>query len=82
MGFIFEERYLYMKIAILVDGGYYRKRSATVLGHKDAKERADELYRYCNRHLKETSYGDEIRHDLYRIFITIALRLTNKFLIL
>lgn len=57
-----------MKIAILVDGGYYRKRSTSVLGHKDAKERADELYSYCNRHLKETSYGDEIRHDLYRIF--------------
>ncbi|HGA1493539.1 TPA: NYN domain-containing protein [Streptococcus suis] len=57
-----------MKIAILVDGGYYRKRSASVLGHKTAKARADELYSYCNRHLKETSYGNEIRHELYRIF--------------
>ncbi|MBF0776002.1 nuclease [Streptococcus azizii] len=57
-----------MKIAILVDGGYYRKRSASVLGHKTAKERAEELYSYCNRHLKENSYGMDIRHDLYRIF--------------
>lgn len=57
-----------MKIAILVDGGYYRKRSSAVLGHKTAKERAEELYSYCNRHLKETNYGDTIRHNLYRIF--------------
>ncbi|HEM4572248.1 TPA: hypothetical protein U1Z55_000987 [Streptococcus suis] len=64
-----------MKIAILVDGGYYRKRSASVLGHKTAKARADELYSYCNQHLKETSYGNEIRHELYRIFYRDSLSL-------
>lgn len=57
-----------MKIAILVDGGFYRKRAATVLGLSTAKQRATELYSYCNRHLKDTNYGDEVRHDLYRIF--------------
>lgn len=57
-----------MKIAILVDGGFYRKRAATVFGHLTAKQRATELYSYCNRHLKDTNYGDEVRHDLYRIF--------------
>ncbi|WP_446449577.1 hypothetical protein [Tuanshanicoccus lijuaniae] len=57
-----------MKIAILVDGGYYRKRATRVHGHKTAKERADELYSYCNRHLKERHFGEEVRHDLYRIF--------------
>ncbi|MGT0244453.1 hypothetical protein ACVNP1_16375 [Staphylococcus aureus] len=40
------------KVAILVDGGYYRKISAKVYGKVTAKERADELYSYCNRHLK------------------------------
>lgn len=56
------------KVAILVDGGYYRKRSKTVFGKKTAKERADELYRYCNRHLKETHFKEEIHNELYRIF--------------
>lgn len=57
-----------MKVAILVDGGYYRKRSAIVLGHKNAKNSAQDLYSYCNRHLKETSYKQEIHHELYRIY--------------
>ncbi|CAC6811888.1 hypothetical protein Saur08_01076 [Staphylococcus aureus] len=34
------------KVAILVDGGYYRKISAKVYGKVTAKERADELYSY------------------------------------
>ncbi|HAR7529013.1 TPA: NYN domain-containing protein [Staphylococcus aureus] len=57
-----------MKIAVLVDGGYYRKRSQNVFGKVTAKERADELYKYCNRHLKETHFGTEVYADLYRIF--------------
>ena len=57
-----------MKIAVLVDGGYYRKRSQNVFGKVTAKERADELYKYCNRHLKETHFGIEKYADLYRIF--------------
>lgn len=57
-----------MKIAVLVDGGYYRKRSQNVFGKVTAKERANELYKYCNRHLKETHFGTEKYADLYRIF--------------
>lgn len=56
------------RVAILVDGGYYRKRSAKVYGKVTAKQRADELYRYCNRHLKEKHFKQEIHNKLYRIF--------------
>ncbi|HDH4553359.1 TPA: NYN domain-containing protein [Staphylococcus aureus] len=56
------------KVAILVDGGYYRKISVKVYGKVTAKERADELYSYCNRHLKETHFKEEIYNKLYRIF--------------
>lgn len=56
------------KVAILVDGGCYRKISAKVYGKVTAKERADELYSYCNRHLKETHFKEEIYNKLYRIF--------------
>ena len=56
-----------MKVAILVDGGYYRKRANHVLGKKSAKERSQELYDYCYKHLfsnKKSTSGDY----LYRIF--------------
>ena len=32
-----------MKTAILVDGGFYRRRAFTAYGDKTPKERADEL---------------------------------------
>ncbi len=51
--------------AILVDGGFYRRRAYARLGDKSPKERADELEAYCKRHLtKREGY----RHRLYRIF--------------
>lgn len=56
------------KIAILVDGGYYRKKSMAVFGDKTPKDRADELYGYCNRHLTEEHFKKKIHHELYRIF--------------
>ncbi len=52
------------KTAILVDGGFYRKRDFKAHGIKSAKERADELIRYCWKHL---SWKDEQKHELYRI---------------
>lgn len=52
------------KTAILVDGGYYRKRAVALWGKKSAQDRADELFRYCMLHITEP---DEPR-DLYRIF--------------
>ena len=48
--------------AILVDGGFYRKRAAHLLGHKRPDQRADELLEYCRRHTRKA------KSRLYRIF--------------
>ena len=53
-----------MKTAILVDGGFYRRRAQKVFGDKSAESRADELANYCKKHLN--SHGE--RNELYRIF--------------
>lgn len=54
-----------MKTAILVDGGFYRKRADYLWGkEKTPKERAQELISYCHRHLKDKHEDRE----LYRIF--------------
>lgn len=50
------------KIAILVDGAFYLKRAKILFGEKDPVARADELYSYCSRHVKNAS------KELYRIF--------------
>ena len=51
------------KTAILVDGGFYRRKFAKGVEHTP-EEAADALVKYCYRHLHER-YCD---HDLYRIF--------------
>lgn len=48
--------------AILVDGGFYRRRAARLFGHKDPEQRADELLEYCRRHTRKA------KSRLYRIF--------------
>lgn len=53
-----------IRTAILVDGGYYRKRAQHLFGAKTAEERAEELEHYCKLHLKQ---GNEKAY-LYRIF--------------
>ncbi len=53
-----------MKTAILVDGGFYRCQSYRLFGEKNPEDRADELFRYCKKHLS-TKYAN---YDLYRIF--------------
>lgn len=53
-----------MKTAILVDGGFYRRRSQKVFGDISAQERATELSDYCKRHLN--THGEH--NTLYRIF--------------
>ncbi len=53
-----------IRTAILVDGGFYRKRARSLFGDKSPKERADELVDYCYKHLKDNY---ENRY-LYRIF--------------
>ena len=51
------------KTAILVDGGFYRRKFEKG-GEHSPKEAADALIAYCYRHLKER-YAE---HELYRIF--------------
>ena len=51
------------KTAILIDGGYYRKRVEKGLPHSPS-EAADALVGYCFRHLDEPHTS----HELYRIF--------------
>ena len=62
------------KTAILVDGGYYRKRASALWGRKSATERANELFHYCLLHISEP---DEPR-DLYRIFYYDCPGLTRQ----
>lgn len=53
-----------VRTAILVDGGFYRKRAKHLYGSKSPKERANELNEYCMKHLQ-----DKYEHRaLYRIF--------------
>lgn len=54
------------KTAILVDGGFYRKRAAHLWGKKTAEERAKELSAYCHAHMQDRD-GNTSR-ELYRIF--------------
>lgn len=54
------------KTAILVDGGFYRKRAAHLWGKKTAEERAKELSAYCHAHMQDKD-GKSPR-ELYRIF--------------
>ncbi|MCM1499230.1 MAG: NYN domain-containing protein [Clostridium sp.] len=53
-----------MKTAILVDGGFYRRRAQKIFGDISAQDRAAELADYCKRHLR--THGED--NDLYRIF--------------
>ncbi len=53
-----------VKTAILVDGGFYRKRAASLFGNKTPDERAEELKDYCMSHL----YDKYEHRCLYRIF--------------
>ncbi|MDO4800255.1 MAG: NYN domain-containing protein [Bacillota bacterium] len=54
------------KAAILVDGGFYRRLAQKYWGDKTAKDRADELIKYCLKHL--TDQGARKQFELYRIF--------------
>lgn len=48
------------KVAILVDGGFYKKVALSLWGKKTGEERAHELLRYCIEHYKNK--------NLYRVF--------------
>lgn len=53
-----------VRTAILVDGGYYRRRAYSLWGDKTPADRAEELRDYCYMHLRDKY---ENRY-LYRIF--------------
>ncbi len=44
-----------MKTAILVDGGFYRRRAQIKIGEKVQLNEQTELDNYCRRHLTEKS---------------------------
>lgn len=52
------------RTAILVDGGFYRKRAKFLWGEKTAEDRAKELSAYCHAHLHDHTE----KRQLYRIF--------------
>ena len=54
------------KTAILIDGGFYRKRARYLWGEKTADKRATELEAYCMSHLRQKDGGQD--RQLYRIF--------------
>lgn len=60
------------KVAILVDGDFYLRRAFHHWGDRTPKERADELHKYCMRHLRHSEFRKNqriwVRDDLYRIF--------------
>lgn len=56
-----------IRTAILVDGGFYRRRALKLFGKKTPKQRADELIEYCERHYHDKK-GSKNEHYLYRIF--------------
>lgn len=64
MGDFISSRKFQVVTAILVDGGYYRKRAKNLAGDKSPKQRADELERYCLDHLHDRYEN----RQLYRIF--------------
>lgn len=53
-----------VRTAILVDGGFYRKRAKILFGPKTPAQRANELNKYCHKHL----YDKYENRFLYRIF--------------
>lgn len=64
-----------MRIAILVDGAFYRRRARRIFGNLEGKDRAQELYDYCTGHVRLEKRRRQDRGDkysdpctLYRVF--------------
>lgn len=55
-----------IRTAILIDGGFYRKRAKYLWGEKSAQARAKEVMAYCQAHLRDKSGNDD--RQLYRVF--------------
>ena len=56
-----------IRTAILVDGGFYRKRARYLWGEKNAAARASELTAYCMAHINGGTSSNNIKY-LYRVF--------------
>ena len=56
-----------IKTAILVDGGFYRKRSTYLWGKLTAEQRAAELYAYCQAHINDCPKTPNEQRHLYRV---------------
>lgn len=56
-----------IQTAILVDGGFYRKRAKFLWGKKTPAKRANEMYAYCMTHIRDC-YDFKDMRSLYRIF--------------
>lgn len=54
------------KVAILIDGGFYRRRAQMLYGEKSAEDRVSELITYCYKHVNDTK--DHCEYQLYRLF--------------
>ena len=54
------------KTAVLVDGGFYRKRAIALWGNKTPKHRAEELNKCIFKHLGKKD--EDCNRELYRIF--------------
>lgn len=65
-----------IRTAILVDGGFYRKRAHYLGGELTASERADELQAYCRTHIHLKDGGE--KRLLYRIFYYDCAPIANR----
>lgn len=63
------------RTAILVDGGFYRRRAQLLFGDKPAAARCAELMDYCRRHLRA---DHNEKRELYRIFYYDCPPMTKK----
>ena len=55
------------KTAILIDGGFFKKRMQTIYGSLSPRDLVDKLMNQCYAHLKKHSQKNQ-SDDLYRIF--------------
>ena len=72
--------YAVEKMAILVDGGFYRRRAFNLFGDKTPEDRANELVVYCSRHVDAYNNDEKCPNTaLYRIFYYDCPPLTAKY---
>lgn len=67
-----------IRTAILVDGGFYRKRARTIKGNISGEDRAKELFAYCMSHINTKGNSPEEKQSLYRTFYYDCKPLENR----